>query len=455
MSSSNPFPLIIGALAGLGAYFYGLALYHIYNLIKYTPTSKAVSAAPGITEVCGKAKPFGELKTSPYNQKSCVFFETAIYKWHGSGKNRSRSMVRHFWSKDPFYLEDDTGAITIQSPLEAGSKSTVNGIANLLAHHKMTPQNYLKRDINASAVPSTGSIFGAISNVIAMVTGGKKTAAPEPPPESTQGKLRAFLRAEYPDLLDYGDRVDVEETYIEPGDSIYVLGTAAVQQAGEGSSQDSIMVGYDPSDGVFVISDGSEKDARGATEWGTILAGLGGPLLFGFCTWAFFAYFKWIVLDLVGLLVLLMYAGLLLVNLLELYNGTIRLRQNIEKAKANLDALYQMRHDLVPNLVLVVETAAKREKSLQTEIANLRAMQLEEADKTVVALAENYPILQSNQNFITLQKQLAEIQEKLAGSQSYVVDATTLYNQRVQSFPYFLMAPMMGLKPMPMPAMNG
>jgi LemA protein len=93
------------------------------------------------------------------------------------------------------------------------------------------------------------------------------------------------------------------------------------------------------------------------------------------------------------------------------------------------------------------------EKKLQTEVASLRAVQMDDAaGKTILAIAENYPSLQADQNFLLLQKQLAEIQEKLAGSQSYLVDATTLYNQRVQSFPYFLFTPMVGLRALPMPS---
>ncbi len=431
----------VGTLVGVGLYYYGLGLYHTNKLIQYTPTSKAASVAPGICEVQGTAKPYGELKISPYNRKACVFYETTIYRWSGSGKNRSRNVVKVTRSQDPFFIHDDTGDVLIRAPV-SGTIGAFKGL------------NYLKRDINASAVPSNASVWGAISNVFALVKGQKPKPAAEPAPDSDKGRMRALLQAEYPSLVDYGDRIDVEETYIEPGDPIYVLGTA---KAGREGDPDSVFVGYDQTDHIFCISDGSEKEALKKTGSGAYLYSLLGPLVFAICGVMFFGMMLGGVDNptsgLILIIGMLMYAGFVLTNFFELYNGTIRLRQNIERAKANVDALMQMRHELVPNLVEVVSAAAKYEKKLQTEVANLRAMQLDDAGKSVIALAESYPALQANKNFITLQMQLAEIQEKLAGSQSYVVDATTLYNTRVQSFPYFLFTSFIGLRPLPMPAL--
>ena len=235
---------------GLGLYLYGLGLYRTYKLIQYTPTSKAASVAPGICEAHGNARMHGELMTAPYAKKPCVFYQTAIYRWSGSGKSRSRSLVKFICSEEPFEIQDDTGSIMVQAPVSERSMGAWKG------------QNYLKRDINTSAVPSNGSIWGAFTGVLALVKGEKPKPAAEAAPDSDKGRMRALLKAEYPSLLDYGDKVDVEETFIEPGDEIYVLGTAQAAREGD---PDSIFIGYDKSDRIFCISDGSEKVARGKT----------------------------------------------------------------------------------------------------------------------------------------------------------------------------------------------
>jgi len=484
--------LFVGMLIGIGSYFYGLALYRIYKLIQYTPTSKSVSAAPGICEVTGIAQPDGELQTAPFAKKACVFFKTNIYKWSGSGKHRSRSLAKCLEGHNRFYLQDDSGRIAINPPQEIDSGSILKTGLGMASKRRPIPQNYLEMDVSESsngithksgfnaktmlaviaamivapilAIMALGSgdsvcitaflIGGLIAAIIVwrnkdwFKSKPKKTQAEAKP----IGAVKEFLRESYPSLANYGDRIDVEETYIEPGDQIYVLGTAT---AAEGDP-DAISVGLSPDNDIFCISDGSEKEARGKAGWNAYLFGLGGPLLFGACAVMLFqAYVKgdfgnWLT-DLVPPIMVLMYAGFLLMNILELYNGTIRLRQNIDRANANVNALYQMRYELVPKLIEVVQAAARHERGLQERLAQMRAMQIEQAGKTLVAVAENYPVLQANQNFLTLQKQLADIQEKIAGSQAYLVDATTLYNERVQSFPYFLFAPMMGLKTLAMP----
>lgn len=513
--------LLMGMLFGVGGYLYGLALYRIYKLIQYTPTSKSVAAAPGLCEVAGQAQPDGELQTAPFARKPCVFYRTNIYQWSGSGKHRRRELAACLKGRNRFYLQDESGRIAIEPPTDKLDVNMLNAGWNLLAKHRESPQDYLKIDVKDSSAGRGGlqALFGArnlwsyysnpglkdsneeflakrtvylqvamilfivilfwftvrdeflvlgliailvitylvllaLSRLLKPHIGNKETAK-EPVPPQPHDKVRKFLATNYPSLAGYHDRVDVEETYIEPGDSIYVLGTA---KAADGDP-DGISVRYSPDNGIFCISDGSEKDARKKAGWGAYLWGLGGPILFGICAVLLFKeYVKGGLGDTLAAfvlpLVLLMYAVFVLINLLEIYNGTVRLRQNIDKASANIDALYQMRHELVPQLAEVVQAASRHEKNLQKELAGLRAARMEEAGKRLLAVAENYPVLQADQNFLLLQNQLAEIQEKLAGSQAYLVDATTLYNRRVQSFPYFLFTPIMGLQSMPMPSFS-
>ena len=475
--------LFMGMLFGIGSYLYGLALYRLYKLIQYTPTSKAVSAAPGICEVAGTARPQGELQTAPFTKKICVYFRTNIYKWSGSGKHRSRSLAKSFQGHNRFYIQDDSGQIAIDPPGDDKGGSVLWAGWNMVSKHKASPQNYLKLDVSASTgamasggfntkttlmviaamivLPLLALVFMGIGFLWGLLIGvplllvalwvmsrGKNNAPSTPP----TNKVREFLRSAYPSLANYGDRIDVEETYIEPGDPIYILGTA---KAVEGDP-DAISVGFTSDNGIFCISDGSEKEARGKAGWNAYLFGLGGPLLFAGCALMLFqAYVKgdfgnWLT-GLILPAVILMYGVFLLINLLELYNGTIRLRQNIERAKANVDALYVMRHELIPQLQEVVRGYIEHEKTVQELSVKIRVAAEDQNPASLAMVAENYPELKANENFLLLQKQLETIAERLAGSQSYVVDATTLYNARVQSFPYFLFTPLVGLHSMPMP----
>ncbi|MFH1094865.1 MAG: LemA family protein [Candidatus Micrarchaeota archaeon] len=434
------FVLLIFALGGLGVYYHGLNLYRIYSLIQYTPTSKAVSLAPGISEAQGPAQPHDRLKTAPYGLKPCVFYWTRIYKWSGYGKHRRRDLVKVLKSNDCFDIVDETGAITIRPSKIPGG------------HGEWEGDIYLKRDVNARVVPSRNSLFGVMGRIMAILMGREPPKPPEPKSGSDKGRMRAMLASYCPDLLEYRDQVDVEETYIEPGDLIYVLGTARPKEA---QNPDDLEIAYEPTNKIFCVSDGSEKNTKRSALLNAFLLGFIGPIIFAVCIMLMAricaAGLSQIVDSLLAGLVVLLYTWFAATNLFELYNGTVRLRQNIEKAKANADALYDMRHNLLPKLVDVARSASKYEKGLQDELVRLRGVESEDALKRLMALSEDYPKLKASKNFLFLQKRLETVQERLAGSQAYLVDATTLYNARVQSFPYFLFTPLVGLRAMPMP----
>ncbi|MEI2737581.1 MAG: LemA family protein [Chitinophagaceae bacterium] len=155
------------------------------------------------------------------------------------------------------------------------------------------------------------------------------------------------------------------------------------------------------------------------------------------------------VLIVVGILVLI------IIWLISLYNGLVRLRNRRQNAFADIDVQLRQRHDLVPQLVDTVKGYAVHEKELLIKITEARsaAMAATTIDGKIVAeqqlssaLAglkvqmEAYPDLKANQNFLQLQEELSDIENKLAASRRFFNAATAEYNNAVESFPGNLVA---------------
>ena len=155
------------------------------------------------------------------------------------------------------------------------------------------------------------------------------------------------------------------------------------------------------------------------------------------------------VLSVLGILVLI------IIWLISLYNGLVRLRNRRQNAFADIDVQLRQRHDLVPQLVDTVKGYAVHEKELLIKITEARsaAMAATTIDGKIVAeqqlssaLAglkvqmEAYPDLKANQNFLQLQEELSDIENKLAASRRFFNAATAEYNNAVESFPGNLVA---------------
>lgn len=155
------------------------------------------------------------------------------------------------------------------------------------------------------------------------------------------------------------------------------------------------------------------------------------------------------VLIVVGILVLIV------IWVISLYNGLVRLRNRRQNAFADIDVQLRQRHDLVPQLVDTVKGYATHERELLTKITEARtaAMSATTIDGKIVAeqqlstalaglkvQVEAYPDLKANQNFLQLQEELSDIENKLAASRRFFNGATTEYNNSVESFPGNLIA---------------
>ncbi len=156
-------------------------------------------------------------------------------------------------------------------------------------------------------------------------------------------------------------------------------------------------------------------------------------------------------------MLLIVIAILILIALwiISLYNGLVRLRNRRQNAFADIDVQLRQRHDLVPQLVETVKGYAGHEKELLIKITEARtaAMSATSIDGKIAAeqqlssalaglkvQVEAYPDLKANQNFLQLQEELSDIENKLAASRRFFNGATTEYNNAVESFPGNLVA---------------
>ena len=142
-----------------------------------------------------------------------------------------------------------------------------------------------------------------------------------------------------------------------------------------------------------------------------------------------------------------------------IYNNLVKLRNNRENAFANIDVQLKQRFDLVPQLVATVKGYAAHEKELLENItaartAGVNASSIDDkirADQQLTSAlaglriqAEAYPDLKANQNFMQLQGELADIENKLAAVRRYFNSATRELNNAVETFPSNIFAGMFG-----------
>ena len=163
----------------------------------------------------------------------------------------------------------------------------------------------------------------------------------------------------------------------------------------------------------------------------------------------------WIILGVVALV---------LIYVVMLYNRLVTLKNNREGAFADIDVQLLNRFDLVENLVNTVKgyTAYEKETlkvltdarthfmSAQSVDAKLEASnQLTGALKTLFAVSENYPDLKANTNFLQLQNELSDLENKLAAARRFFNATTKEYNTAIQTFPSNLIAKQFGLSQVP------
>ncbi len=159
------------------------------------------------------------------------------------------------------------------------------------------------------------------------------------------------------------------------------------------------------------------------------------------------------------LILVLVVVAILAVMLVGTYNRLVALRQNANSAFADIDVQLKQRQDLVPNLVESVKGYAAHERGVFDEVTTARAAAtsangveakvaaenaLTGALGRLMAVAEAYPDLKANQNFMQLQAELTDIENKLAAARRFFNNAVGEFNASVQRFPAVLFAAAMG-----------
>ena len=163
---------------------------------------------------------------------------------------------------------------------------------------------------------------------------------------------------------------------------------------------------------------------------------------------------------LAGLLIVLVAVGFAIYAII-IYNELVRLRNDNDRAWANIDVLLKQRHDEIPNLVETVKGYMQHERQTLLAVTEARAAsmtaatvgQKAQADLLITgalrglfAVAENYPDLKANQNFLKLQNRISELEERIADRREFFNDDVNTYNTRIKQIPDLFLANMMGLK---------
>lgn len=141
------------------------------------------------------------------------------------------------------------------------------------------------------------------------------------------------------------------------------------------------------------------------------------------------------------------------------YNELVQLRNKVKNAFSQIDTQLQRRFDLIPNLVETVQGFASHEKELLENVTASRSgyinagtnqeklamnNQLTAGLRSLFAVAESYPELQSNTNFLNMQEELSDTEDKIMFSRQFYNDAVTMYNNKIQMFPGSIIAGMFG-----------
>lgn len=158
----------------------------------------------------------------------------------------------------------------------------------------------------------------------------------------------------------------------------------------------------------------------------------------------------WVILGIIAVLVIWVIA---------VYNGLIRLKNRVDEAWSDIDVQTKRRYDLIPNLVNTVKGYASHEKEVFEKVTEARARamgaqstadkaqaenMLSQTLKSLFAVAEAYPDLKANQNFLELQRELTDTEDKIQASRRFYNGNVRDFNTKIQVFPNNIFAGMLG-----------
>lgn len=150
--------------------------------------------------------------------------------------------------------------------------------------------------------------------------------------------------------------------------------------------------------------------------------------------------------------------ALVVVGVIGIYNGLITLKNRVDEAWSDIDVQLKRRHDLIPNLVSTVKGYATHEKELFEKVTEARTAAMgagtpaekEKAEnmlsgtlKSLFAVSENYPDLKANQNFMELQRELTDTEDKIQASRRFYNGNVRDFNTKIETFPSNIIAGML------------
>jgi LemA protein len=159
--------------------------------------------------------------------------------------------------------------------------------------------------------------------------------------------------------------------------------------------------------------------------------------------------------------ILLIILAVVILAIVLMYNGLIRLKNRVDEAWSDIDVQLKRRHDLIPNLVNTVKGYAAHEKEVFEKVTEARSRAMgagsaadkAEAEnilsntlKSLFAVAEAYPDLKANQNFLELQRELTDTEDKIQAARRFYNGNVRDFNTKIQVFPTNILAGMLGFK---------
>lgn len=444
-SDDNPFALLLIVPAvGIAGLVLGIRFWRRRWTIVDTPTSECAAVFVGRNEVVGQAQPH-VLLTAPVTRQPCVWFRWDLERWVQRKNSGSWQTVEARSSNAPFWVVDETGGVLVR-PRDAELHA---------------PRVFQER-ANASGVAASLQDLRAAS--FQGEDQHERTRS-----EGAGGWSR---NASGEAIAAMGRNHRISEWRIDPGQQLYLLGTAAMRP-------DVVALEFDRrhgSDGL-VISTHSEASMANRS----LLIALGG-LLLGFAASVVFpavvhavathepggpvpgspstvdAVGGWMVTAAVGYV-----AVLFLAYWMRLYNRLVTVKQQAANAWSLIDVALRRRHDLLPNLVAVAKQYAQHEQEVLAAVAGLRMgealpapeelpsdQSLEQAgvlnqaersgSRSLVALAEAYPQLKADEVFQDLSRRMTEAENQVAYARAFYNDAVTVLRDRRRTFPGILLA---------------
>jgi hypothetical protein len=412
-----------GCLLGLPCLSVALRAARRGRLIEDLPVSKTTGVFIGLVDLQGTAESEEPL-TSYLAGQTCVYYDWRVEEhW-------SRTVVESY--------TDNQGRTQTRTRQESGWTTVAQG--------SQTQAFYLQDDCGVIRVLPQGAQFQA-RKLFDQVCG--------------RGDALYYSKGPALAIADSDHRRRFVESAIPLHAPLYVMG-----QARERQDVVAPEIAADDSAPVFLISTRTREQIRagfGWAEWGWGLAGLclfvAGLAVRDIAAGRAANPLHYLVLAAVYLCAAA--AGWVWMA----FNSLVDLRQRVRQGWSQVDVQLKRRHDLIPNLVQTIQGFRDYERTLQAELAQLRAQLTATAPgepgpdfhacgKILIAVAERYPELKAQSSFLNLQKALAGTEQRIALARGYFNDIATFYNTRLQIIPDRFVGAVGAMKPQPLMAAN-